>query len=80
MNSEASNIETLELPRWSRDLLRFLPLKSQFLLTGNIRDRYPWKGSVEGRPRPLTLLNYLSALLRTAGVRHVLAFDPVSGF
>ena len=25
-------------PRWIRDLLRFLPLKSQFLLTGNVRD------------------------------------------
>ncbi|MCR3766639.1 hypothetical protein K3Z80_24940, partial [Pseudomonas aeruginosa] len=27
-----------EKPRWLRDLLRFLPLKSQFVLSGNIRD------------------------------------------
>jgi MoxR-like ATPase len=80
MSDDPSTIETLELPRWSRDLLRFLPLKSQFLLTGNIRDRYPWKGTGNGRSRPLTLLGYLSELLRTAGVSHVLAFDPVSGF
>ncbi|WP_172398601.1 hypothetical protein [Gilliamella apicola] len=25
-------------PRWMRDLVRFLPLKSQFVLSGNIRD------------------------------------------
>ena len=25
-------------PRWVRDLTRFLPLKSQFVLTGNVRD------------------------------------------
>ncbi|MFH7191391.1 hypothetical protein ACHWGL_31305, partial [Klebsiella pneumoniae] len=25
-------------PRWVRDLERFLPLKSQFVLTGNVRD------------------------------------------
>ena len=27
-----------EKPRWLRDLLRFLPLKSQFVLSGNIAD------------------------------------------
>jgi hypothetical protein len=27
-----------EKPRWSRDLERFLPLKSQFVLSGNVRD------------------------------------------
>jgi hypothetical protein len=25
-------------PRWMRDLKRFLPLKSQFVLSGNLRD------------------------------------------
>ena len=25
-------------PRWLRDLARFLPLKSQFVLSGNVRD------------------------------------------
>ena len=80
MSEVPSSGQELELPRWGRDLLRFLPLKSQFLLTGNIRDRYPWKGPAEGRPRPLALLGYLATLLRTAGVSHVLAFDPVNGF
>ena len=80
MSVDATADQELELPRWSRDLLRFLPLKSQFLLTGNVRDRYPWKGSAGGRARPLPLLGYLATLLRTAGVSHVLAFDPVNGF
>ena len=80
MSLDATADQELELPRWSRDLLRFLPLKSQFLLTGNVRDRYPWKGSAGGRARPLPLLGYLATLLRTAGVSHVLAFDPVNGF
>lgn len=69
-----------ELPRWSRDLLRFLPIKSQFLLTGNIRDRYPWQGKADERARALPLLSYLATLLRKEGVSHVLAFDPVNGF
>lgn len=80
MSADPSTIQELELPRWSRDLLRFLPLKSQFLLSGNIRDRYPWKGHVDGRARPLPLLGYLGTLLRTAGISHLLAFDPVNGF
>jgi hypothetical protein len=60
MSGETSDLYELQLPRWSRDLLRFLPLKSQFLLTGNIRDRYPWKGRAEGRARALPLLGYLA--------------------
>jgi hypothetical protein len=66
-------------PRWSRDLVRFLPLKSQFMLSGNVRDRYPLQ-VVQGRARPLALQNYLAELLRSAGIAHVLAFDPVNGF
>jgi len=66
-------------PRWSRDLVRFLPLKSQFLLSGNVRDRYPLQME-QGRARPLALQNYLAELLRSAGIAHVLAFDPVNGF
>ena len=27
-----------QLPRWQRDFERFLPLKSQFVLSGNVRD------------------------------------------
>ena len=30
---------TIEKPRWLRDLRRFLPLKPQFVLSGNVRDQ-----------------------------------------
>lgn len=80
MSNDVASIQSLDLPRWSRDLLRFLPLKSQFLVSGNIRDRYPWKPSPEARPRPLPMPAYLTAILRTAGINHVLSFDPVNGF
>ncbi|HAL69152.1 MAG TPA: hypothetical protein DCP84_15965 [Pseudomonas sp.] len=33
-----SGITSFQTPRWMRDLVRFLPLKSQFVLSGNIRD------------------------------------------
>jgi hypothetical protein len=38
IHKEPSTTESLEKPRWLRDLLRFLPLKSQFVLSGNVRD------------------------------------------
>ena len=35
-------------PRWIKDALRFLPLKSQFILAGNIRDRYQFPVETPG--------------------------------
>jgi len=68
-----------DTPRWMRDLKRFLPLRSQFLLSGNIRDRYPV--TVEGGPPLLLpLVEYLTCELSRAGLERVIAFDPVSGF
>lgn len=70
---------TETLPRWAMDLGRFLPLKSQFLLSGNVRDRFPWSGGDE-RYTPLTLIQFLAALLRKHGVEHVITFNPLNGF
>ncbi|WP_417747196.1 AAA family ATPase [Rosistilla oblonga] len=67
------------LPRWALDLARFLPLKSQFLLSGNVRDRYPW-AVADDRYAPLPLTSFLAELLRSRGIAHVLAFDPLNGF
>jgi hypothetical protein len=69
----------IEKPRWLRDLLRFLPLKSQFVLSGNVRDHYPLEispGVVATQP----LLPFVGAELRRAGVQHVIAYDSVQGF
>lgn len=61
------------------DLVRFLPLKSHFILSGNIRDRYPWSVGTD-RYSPLTLTQFLAELLHQNGVQHVIAFDPLRGF
>jgi ATP-dependent Clp protease ATP-binding subunit ClpA len=62
-----------------RDLLRFLPLKSQFVLSGNIRDLQ----ACEVAPDVVTSLPFTAALsdnLREAGYAHIVVWDPVSGF
>ncbi len=74
-----SGIKIFESPRWLRDLLRFLPLKSQFVLSGNIHDLQASEmapGTVTAQSFNQTLYN---ALL-DAGYAHVLTWDPVSGF
>jgi energy-coupling factor transporter ATP-binding protein EcfA2 len=66
-------------PRWLLDLLRFLPLRSQFVLSGNVRDQYP----VEVQPglvAPMPLVSCLGMELRKGGIAHFLAFDPAQGF
>lgn len=68
-----------ERPRWLRDLLRFLPLKPQFVLSGNVRDHQLAEvapGSVAAQP----LVSVLGSELRQAGYAHVLTYDPIAGF
>lgn len=68
-----------ESPRWVRDLLRFLPLKSQFVLSGNIRDLQ----ACEITPGTIAAQSFNQALcdsLLNAGYSQVLSWDPVSGF
>ncbi len=71
--------EPFDKPRWVKDLRRFLPLKSQFVLSGNVRDRYPRAGP-SGDPLILPLLSYVGAELVEAGIRRVIGFDPARGF
>lgn len=64
--------------KWLRDLIRFLPLKSQFVLSGNVRDLHlenKMSGSVF---RPLT--SCLNSELRAHGYSLVLCYDFVNGF
>ncbi|GKX63738.1 chaperone [Pragia fontium] len=66
-------------PRWMRDLLRFLPLKSQFVLSGNVRDLQ----ASEIAPDVVTPLPFNQALhnaLREAGYPFVIVFNPLHGF
>jgi hypothetical protein len=65
-------------PRWLRDLRRFLPLKSQFLLTGNVRDLQTQEA--EDTTTAVTLETALAAELMAAGFADVVHYNPVSGF
>lgn len=64
-------------PRWLRDLLRFLPLKSQFVLSGNVRDLQV--SEVGNAFTTQSLVNALHHELRQAGYGHVFGFDLLSG-
>jgi hypothetical protein len=66
-------------PRWLRDLLRFLPLKSQFVLSGNVKDVQTQEvtpGQIVAAP----LLSVLPSELGEAGFAQVVVYDPVGGF
>ncbi|SCB89246.1 AAA family ATPase [Gilliamella intestini] len=68
-----------ENPRWVRDLLRFLPLKSQFVLSGNIRDLQ----ACEIVPSVITPQSFeltVYRCLKQVGYEHVVIWDPLSGF
>ena len=64
-------------PRWIRDLVRFLPIRSQFVVAGNIRDTFltPLESGTTLAPLLRCLWVHLSAL----GYRFMLVYDPVDG-
>ncbi|MGU3327134.1 AAA family ATPase [Methylobacterium mesophilicum] len=79
MTNPALAVPATEKPRWLRDLRRFLPLKPQFVVSGNVRD-HQLSDVTPGAPVPLSLAAALRSELREAGFALVLYFDPVSGF
>lgn len=73
------SVRPYESPRWQRDLERFLPLKSQFVLSGNVRDQQIAEvspGVVTAQPLP----QLLAASLRRAGYEHAILYEPILGF
>ncbi|MDR1647373.1 MAG: AAA family ATPase [Zoogloeaceae bacterium] len=69
------------LPRWGRDLTRLLPIRSQFIISGNIRDHFltPVAGGSSDRMTPAPLRRCLWAALEQQGYRFLLIYDPVDG-
>ena len=68
-----------ERARWLRDLARFLPLKSQFALSGNVRDLQ----IVETEPGAFAAVPLAQAVdreLKAAEYGATLTYDLVSGF
>lgn len=70
---------SFQKPRWLRDLLRFLPLKSQFVLSGNVSDLQACEVS-PGVITPQTFSLGLRDALLEAGYSQVLGWDPLAGF
>jgi hypothetical protein len=64
-------------PRWIRDLTRLTPIRSQFVVAGNIRDNFltPLAGGATLAP----LLRCLWARLSQLDYRFLLVYDPVDG-
>jgi hypothetical protein len=68
-----------ERPRWLRDLRRFLPLKPQFVLSGNVCDLHLLElapGTVTAQPLPAVLAH----TLHEVGYTRTLTYDLISGF
>src|SRR5262245_28255166 len=68
-----------EKPRWLRDFTRFLPLKSQFVLSGNVRDLQIVE-TTPGTFAPVPLAQAVHHELKSAGYGATLIYDLVSGF
>lgn len=69
---------TFSRPCWLKDLARFLPLKSQFVLTGNIRDLQARQ--IGELVAVSSFTGVLAGELAGAGFERVLYFDPIGGF
>lgn len=70
---------SVEKARWLRDLQRFLPLRSQFVLSGNTRDlqiHEPIPGTITAVP----LARALPDALKEAGYQRIATFDLLNGF
>ena len=68
---------TTPRPRWLADLARTLPIRSQFIVSGNIRDSC--LASVGGAPALVPLLRALWETLRPMGFECLLVYDPADG-
>lgn len=65
-------------PRWLRDLLRFLPLKSQFVLSGNVQDLQAYEVQ-SGVFSTIPLQAAVARELYASGYAEVLSLDCVRG-
>ena len=65
-------------PKWSRELVRFLPAKSQFFLWGNIHDVYPIE--LQSSITTLKMDSFINATLRTQGYSLIVKYEPLIGF
>ncbi len=70
--------ETVQKPKWAREIERFVSIKSQFVLWGNIYDVYPYQKS--DAIIPLNLTGYLTHLLSDNEYELIVQYEPLMGF
>ena len=68
----------LRAPKWAREIERFIPIKPQFLLYGNVNDVYP--AEMGGSVVTLGMADYIKELLVRLGYLLVAMFEPMYGF
>ncbi len=66
-------------PRWLRDIDRLLPIRSQYIVSGNIRDSLLAPVGGNPVPIPVPLLRGLWEHLRRNDYRYLLIYDPADG-
>jgi energy-coupling factor transporter ATP-binding protein EcfA2 len=66
-------------PRWLLDLDRLLPIRSQYIVSGNIRDSLLAPVGGNPVPIPVPLLRGLWEYLRRNDYRYLLIYDPADG-
>src|SRR5215831_5399692 len=78
-SKETRYMSCYEKPRWLRDLMRFLPLKSQFVLSGNVRDLQVSE-TAPGAFAAVSLTECLHREMKSAGYGGTIVYDLVTGF
>lgn len=75
--------ETIMLQKWAKEIIRFLSVKSQFVLHGNIYDIYPFplKEGEETKIITSNIKNFVTKLLRQEEQYSLfLSYEPSFGF
>ncbi|MDR1874720.1 MAG: AAA family ATPase [Synergistaceae bacterium] len=65
-------------PKWAREIDRFLAIRPQFLLYGNVNDVFP--APLGGGVATLALPDYLKELLADRGTALTVKYEPLIGF
>lgn len=74
-----SEIGVFEKPRWLRDFARYVPLKSQFVLSGNVRDLQVCE-TTPAIYGAVSLCDCVHRELKAAGYAATIVYDLVNGF
>src|SRR4029453_13503544 len=69
--------DPVPIARWLTDLERMLPIRSQFVVAGSIRDSF--LVPLSGGPALMPLLRALWESLKGQGYACLLVFDPADG-